>query len=171
MARIGHGVDALTTAQGLPRGTNTHAGLAGGIGRTSHIAAAAIQRIVHRVDARHSARRLRARAQRIDARITHCAGISAPAAIHGIRFRVDALSIAAHCTARTNALSIHARRRSGTRISAHAAMLVAGHFVDAIGAARVLRGACASAGLAYGQAWAHGTFVNHAIAVVIPAVA
>ena len=88
-----------------------------------------------------------------------------------IGFRIDTNVVAGRGASRTNALPIHARCRSGTRIVAHAAMRVARHFIDAIRTACVLRRARTRSRLTYGKARTRGVFVEHPIAVIILAVA
>ena len=56
MGRIRFGIDALTAAKGLSRWTHASAILTLRIDWTGHVAAAAILRIVHRVDACRAAR-------------------------------------------------------------------------------------------------------------------
>lgn len=167
MRRIRHRIDALPAAICLVIRTDARAVQTSRAHGTRHIASTAMLRIGHRIDAAHAARRSEARAERIGTRISARAGLATTAAIQRIGFRVDTRAITRGCSAGTNALPIHARRRAGTSIVTHPAMLVARHLVDAIHSACIGGRTCTRTRLTYGQARTGRVFVEHSIAVVI----
>lgn len=171
MRRIRHRIDALAAAIGLVIRTNARAVQTSRAHGTRHVASTAMLRIGHRIDAAHAARRSEARAERIGTRISARTGLVTTAAIQRIRFRVDTRAITCGCSARTNALPVHACRRARTSIVTHPAMRVARHFVDAIHPACIGGRTCTRARLTYGQTRTGRVFVGHTIAVVIFSVA
>lgn len=171
MARARHGINALTAAVGLAIGANAGTVQTSRTYGAGHVAPPAIQGIAHRVDAALSARRSKTRTQRIGARISRSASLPTTTTIQRICLRIDTNVVAGRGPSRTNTLPIHTRCGASTSVVTHTAMRVARHFIDAIGATRVLRRARTCSRLAYSKPWTRRVFVEHPIAVVILAVA
>lgn len=87
-------IDALATAIGFSRRARARAVLTLRKEWTRHVASAAIERVVHRVDALRAARRFQTRAERVEARVSGGAYFVASAAIERVGRRIDARSAA-----------------------------------------------------------------------------